>query len=139
MSAVGIKVVSGSTTASVAARHLDAELKVENGQIGFMEPPRYLLRGADLVTEGAITLNQVYNLIDDNVELEAANDKSGVMTLYSLLKFADRVNFTVGRAENPAHKDIKFSQLGVLPRAKIIPMIAEKLKAQGKLVVVQYV
>lgn len=132
----GIKAVCGSTTASIVARHLGIGLKVEAARPGFLEPPSYRLQGVDLVTEGAITLNQVFNLLDGNIE--ATGDPSGVMTLYSLLKFADRVNFTIGRAENPAHKDIRFNQLGMMPRAKIVPMIAEKLKEQGKLVVAEY-
>lgn len=131
----GIKIICGSTTATIASRQLETELKVEAAPPGFLEPPRYRLAGFEVVTEGAITLNQVFNLLDGNIE--PTNDPHGVMTIYSLLKFADRVNFTVGRAENPAHKDLRFNQLGVMPRAKVIPLIAERLREQGKLVVLE--
>jgi hypothetical protein len=134
----GIKVICGATTALLAARCMKRELKMEPVRIGYVEPPRYLLPGVDLTTEGAITLNQVCNLLDAD-EQDLADNQSGVAGLCKLLRFADRVNWTVGTAINPAHADIRFAQMGIWPRHKIIPMLADKLRAQGKLVVLEYV
>jgi serine/threonine protein phosphatase PrpC len=138
LDAYGIKVVCGTSTAALTAREMGRSLKMGKASIGYVEPPRYELPGVDMVTEGAVTLNQVYNLLDED-DVELPNPTSGVASLYSLLRFADRVNWVVGRASNPAHHDIRFTQMGVLPRLKIIPLLTEKLKAQGKLVVVRYV
>jgi hypothetical protein len=133
-----IRVICGSSTAALTARQMGRTLKMEKASIGYVEPPHYSLPGIDVVTEGAVTLNQVYNLMDET-DLGPANPHSGVATLCGLLKFADRVNWIVGRAQNAAHQDIRFTQMGVLQRLKIIPLLVEKLKAQGKLVIVHYV
>ncbi|MEZ7892888.1 MAG: SpoIIE family protein phosphatase [Candidatus Wallbacteria bacterium] len=134
----GIKVVCGSSTANIVSRYLDKPLKVDSVQVNFIEPPKYSLEGIDLVTEGAVTLNQVYNILDEKPG-EYAQNRGGVSTLYSLFQFADRINFTVGKTKNEAHTDVIFRQMGVLPRTSIVPLIAEKLKKEGKLVVINYV
>ena len=51
----------------------------------------------DLVTEGAVTLNQAYNVLDE--DLCDFQEDSGVTELWRILQIADRVNIFVGRAE----------------------------------------
>ncbi len=58
----------------------------------------------------------------------------GVASFYAHFAL-DRVNFLVGGAHNAAAGDSAFRQQGILPRETIIPLIAEKLRAAGKLVV----
>ncbi|MHB8997728.1 MAG: SpoIIE family protein phosphatase [Armatimonadota bacterium] len=133
----GWKVVAGSTTSEIIAKYLDKELQVQQDLTSKLAPPRYYIEGIDLVTEGAITLNQVYNILgEDAAELEA---ESGVTELYHLLHAADRINFLVGMARNPAHGDIVFRQRGLLTRGNIVPLLVEKLQGMGKLVTVEYV
>ncbi len=98
-------------------------------------PPDYEIEGVDLVSEGAVTLNQVYNIWDEDTQ--KLDPDSPVTILYSLLTAANRVNFYLGRAKNPASEDIAFTQMGILRREKIMPLIIEKLKLEGKLVVVK--
>ncbi|MBN1347628.1 MAG: SpoIIE family protein phosphatase [Phycisphaerae bacterium] len=137
MRAEGWKVVCGASTAKIVAKHTHCELAVEQNAESMLAPPRYLLPGIDLVTEGAVTLNQVVNLLgEDPKRFEDANV---VTELCELLQTADRVNFTVGVAANPASTHITFQQQGILTRAKVIPHIVDKLREQGKLVVVNYV
>lgn len=133
----GWKVVAGSTTAEIIARYLKQPLDVEQDFSSRLAPPRYYIEGVDLVTEGAITLNQVYNVLD--ADPTAFEEESGVTELQRLLRDADRVNFIVGVARNPAHGDIVFRQRGLLTRASIVPLLAEKLEKMGKLVTVEYV
>lgn len=133
----GWKVVAGSTTAEIVAAFLDRELEVQQDVASQLAPPRYYLDGIDLVTEGAITLNQVYNILEEAPdELE---EETGVTELYRLLHDADRINFIVGVARNPAHGDIIFRQRGLLTRTNIVPLLVEKLQHLGKLVTVEYV
>ncbi|MEI6503868.1 MAG: SpoIIE family protein phosphatase, partial [Armatimonadota bacterium] len=133
----GWKVVAGSTTSEIVADFLGQELKVEQDATSQLAPPRYYLDGVDLVTEGAITLNQVYNIIDEDPgNLEA---ETGVTELYRLLHEADRINFIVGVARNPAHGDLHFRQRGILTRSHIVPLLSEKLQELGQLVTVEYV
>jgi hypothetical protein len=133
----GWKVVAGSTTAEIVADYLGHPLEVQQDTPSHLAPPRYYLDNVDLVTEGAITLNQVYNVLEeDPSELE---EETGVAELQGLLRDADRINFVFGRARNPAHGDITFRQRGLLTRAHIVPLLAEKLRAMGKLVSIEYV
>ena len=133
----GLKVVCGGTTAHIVAKYLDEPLQVEQEPTSTIAPPRYVINGIDLVTEGAITLNQMYNIMgEDIVKL---NEDSGVTELRLLLNIADRVHFIVGGAENNANSDISFLQRGVLSRKVIIPHIIERLEKNGKLVTVKYV
>jgi hypothetical protein len=93
------------------------------------------MRGIDLVGEGAVTLTQVFNILDGG--LETAGDRSAASELTGLLLRADRVHFTVGGAVNPANRDIAFIKQGILARGSVVPLIAEKLEEQGKLVTLE--
>ncbi|NLX04202.1 MAG: SpoIIE family protein phosphatase [Phycisphaerae bacterium] len=133
----GRKVICGATTTLVVGRCMNLKPRVEQNATSVLAPPRYELPGVDLVTEGAVTLNQVFNVLDEdpgNFE-----EESGVTELHGLLRAADRVNIMVGRASNPANQDIGFRQRGILSRTTIVPLIAAKLRHDGKLVVIDYV
>jgi hypothetical protein len=133
----GIKAVCGGTTAGIVARYLDETLQVEQQPTSNIAPPRYAINGIDLVTEGSITLNQVYNIMDEDVS--KLNEDSGVTELRLLFSVADRVNFIVGGAENHANQDISFLQRGVLSRKVLVPHLIDRLEKEGKLVTVKYV
>ena len=133
----GTKVVCGATTADIVAHRLGKEVEVEQQQYGAVSPPRYSIEGIDLVTEGAVTLNMVYNILDEDPA--AFVEESGVTELYELLQTADKVHFIIGGAKNPAHTDIVFRQRGILPRTTIIPLIGQKLEEAGKLVLFEHV
>lgn len=129
----GVKIICGASTAKIAARFLNKPLSVNEDFSDTITPPDYEIEGVDLVTEGAVTLNQVYNIWDeDSRKLDADNP---VTVLYSLVTAADRINFFIGSAKNPASDDISFAQMGILGREKIIPLIIARLKEEGKLVV----
>ncbi len=108
----------------------------ENPQ-SLLAPPRYQIEGIGLVTEGAVTLNQLYNVLDEDPS--AFEEVSGVTELHALVHAADRINIWIGGAENPATTDISFRQQGILSRHKILPLLAKKLQEMGKLVVVKEV
>lgn len=132
----GAKVICGATTAQVVARILGKRLDVSQESLNSIAPPYYRLEGIDLVTEGAVTLNQVYNILEEDTARYEPN--SGVSQLGRLLKEADRVNFLVGRAPSMAAGDIAFRQQGILPRLTIVPLLERKLRSLGKLVVTRY-
>jgi anti-anti-sigma regulatory factor len=137
LDAQGTHVVCGATTASIVARHTGRSLQVDPDHKSLLAPPKYALAAADLVTEGSVTLNQVYNILD----ADPADwvDPSGVTELAALLKQADRVNITLGLTANPANAGMHFRQQGLLSRAKIVELLAGKLREMGKLVVVHSV
>jgi hypothetical protein len=137
MQAEGLTVVCGGTTAEIVGRVLGKTVRLPSDQSSTIAPPRYEIPGIDLVSEGAVTLNQVYNVIDENPD--DLTELNAVTELCALLQVADRVNIMVGGARNLASGDISFRQCGILTREHIVPLLAEKLRAAGKLVVVEYV
>lgn len=133
----GIKVISGATTADVVSRYSGKEIEVEQKFASLTTPPQYFMEGIDFVTEGAVTLNQVYNILDE--DLSRTTDQSSAIDLACVLQASDWIRFTVGSAMNPANADLVFRKQGILPREKIIPLIADKLEKMGKLVDISYV
>ncbi|MBU2553136.1 MAG: SpoIIE family protein phosphatase [Bacteroidetes bacterium] len=130
----GIQVVCGGTTSRMVARELKRSLVVTEDEHSTLSPPSYKIEHITLVTEGVITLNQVYNLLGEDTD--DLIDESAVYELNALLTNADRIHLWVGSATNPGAGHIQFLQQGILPRKKIVPLIAEKLRSMGKLVVV---
>jgi hypothetical protein len=131
----GTKVVCGGTTADLVARWLGERLLLEEDPVSMVAPPRYEIAGVDLVTEGAVTLNQAYNLLD--TDKGQFREHSGVTELCQLLRAADCIHILHGQARNTAVDEISFRQQGILLRDEIIPHLVEKLRAAGKLVTVQ--
>ncbi|MCE1189629.1 MAG: SpoIIE family protein phosphatase [Ignavibacteria bacterium] len=128
----GLKIVCGATTSKIVARYLGKSVYLNDETDSDITPPDYSIDGIDLATEGAITLNQVYNIYGEKREnLKKANPAT---ELYLLLEVVDRVNFFIGNAINPAVNDISFTQQGILRRDKIIPLLADKLREAGKFV-----
>ncbi len=133
----GSKVLCGSTTTEIFSRELNRPAAVKDTVSGdYFKPPSYDIEGIDLATEGAITLNQVHNIIDEKEEKLDAH--SCVSVLYRLFHESDMINFFVGTASNPAHRAVIFKQMGVLPREAIVLLLAEKLRKMGKLVHLEY-
>jgi len=137
MQAEGRKIVSGATTAKVVSRGLGCRLVVQHDNTSVIAPPNYSIRGIDLVTEGAITLNQINNIFEEDPSNYEAH--TGVTKLCEILHAADRIDFLVGSAVNPANSDILYRQQGILPRARIVPLLAERLRKAGKLVTIETV
>ncbi|HEY3276053.1 MAG TPA: SpoIIE family protein phosphatase [Syntrophorhabdaceae bacterium] len=133
----GTKIVCGSTTAEVVGRILKTPVNVREVSNAFHKPPSYEITGIDYATEGAVTLNQLYNILDEKAD--RLDRDSSVSTLYRLFHSADTINFIMGTATNPGHENIVFRQMGMFPREVIIQLLAEKLRKMGKLVNVEYV
>jgi hypothetical protein len=133
----GLKIVCGGTTAKLVAKFLNVPLEMESEPMSTIAPPRYGIKGINLVTEGAVTLNQVYNILDEDIA--NLHEDSGVTELRLLLGVADKLNIIIGKADNTANADISFRQRGVLSRKVLIPLLAEKLRQEGKLVNVELV
>lgn len=136
MNMPGQKVICGSTTVDIISRELELEVVNLTTAQSFGQPPEYWIEGTDLVTEGAVTLNQVNNILDEPVERLSEN--SVVERLCKMLHEADVIHLMIGNAVNAAHEDLLFKQIGVHVRKAIIQQISEKLKDMGKLVIEKY-
>ncbi len=128
----GTKVVCGGTTAAILARETGLDMEFEQKLTSKHAPPRAEIEGIDIVTEGSVSLNQVYNLWDAGPQ--KLKEDSGVRDLLLCLQEADRVNIILGSAENEAAGDITCLQKGILSRQKVIPLLENKLRQNGKLV-----
>jgi len=131
----GWKVICGGTTARIVSDFLGKPMSVTKTAESLIAPPSHQLEGIDLLTEGAVTLNQVYNILD--VDPETFDEESSVTQLFHFMHTSDRIHFIMGGSLNPATLHISFKQRGVLPRATIVPLLAEKLRAYGKRVVIE--
>lgn len=127
----GIHIACGGSTSKIAARVLKQPMEIES-TASIITPPSYRIEGFELATEGVITLNQVYHLLDEEPENYAKD--SPASELAQLLKMADKINVWLGLAENLDEGNIEFRQQGLLPRKKIMGKIIDKLRQQQKLV-----
>ncbi|MCL2045976.1 MAG: SpoIIE family protein phosphatase [Oscillospiraceae bacterium] len=134
--AVGRIIVCGSTTMHIVARELNLAFEPLPNKNNPSAPPEFFIEGIDLATEGAITLNQVYNVLGDEL-LDLERDSS-VKRMCMMLQEADIVHMHIGNAVNDAHENLLFKQVGVRVRKTIIGLIADKLRQMGKLVIETY-
>jgi len=132
LDSAGIHIVSGGTTSKIVAREQNLPLSIKK-DLNPITPPSYEIDGIELVTEGLVTLNQVFHLLDEDPEDYPEN--SPVSALAWQLRMADRVNIWEGKAVNPGEGLIAFRQQGLMSRQKVLAAIHTKLLQMGKLVV----
>jgi hypothetical protein len=136
MASTGTRVVCGSTTAEVLARELNREIRLKSVGTSLGNPPEYMMDDVDLITEGAVVLNQINNLLDENPD-RFVNDTPAERVCAMLLS-ADVIKFIVGRSVNDAHMELLFKQLGIRPRDAAIRLMIKKLRDLGKLIIDEY-
>lgn len=100
----GRKVICGGTTAQILARELGAQIRVSLKDYVPGFPPASTMEGADLVTEGILTLGRTAELLESGRYADGA-DKSPAARLVDLLLDSDRIDFIVGTKINDAHQD----------------------------------
>ena len=140
----GKRIVSGGTTASIAAKFLNEPLKVGLDFSGDPEiPPVATLKGVDLVTEGVITVNRVLrnaqDYLTDNLhypEWSVQNDGASRMSRM-LFEEATDVSFYVGKAVNPAHQNPGLP-ISFTIKMNLVKELSEALTQMGKRVKVSY-
>lgn len=133
--APGLKIICGSTTLDVYTRHTGVNAEMVESLTPF-EAPTYKVQDIDFASEGAVMLNQLYNLYEINPKnLDAG---APITRLKELLDMSDKICFYLGRAENTEQNEsMIFSQLRIFPRHRIIRMLGDKLKELGKVVTVK--
>lgn len=103
----GRKVVAGGTTSEVIARELG--LKFQEAMVPLADglPPISIMEGADLVTEGVMTLSQVERLLREGDGRPPARDGTAERMVKLLLN-ADAIEFCVGAAVNEFHYNLQY-------------------------------
>ena len=125
----GLHVVCGGTSARLAAAFLGTQVKASLSFPPDGLPPVGSIEGADLVTEGILTMNRVLELLAEGSNPIKDLD-SGAEKLFSLLCQAEKVHFYVGLAENPAHQD-KSLPIPCRDKEKLVKEIANRLSGLG--------
>ena len=124
----GKKVVSGGTTATIISREMGREVKVNMKSFDKAIPPWSEMEGADMVTEGIITLGAVSEMLEQHREIEtSASRQNAAIRMMNMFLDSDRITFIVGTKINEAHQDPTMPvELEI--RRNVIKRIASLLK-----------
>lgn len=134
----GSKVICGGTTGSIIAREWGSDIKVDLKNLDPEVPPYGRLRGADLVTEGIITLSKTLEALkDEEARKKYLGRKNAVSLLAQIFLESDRIKFLVGKALNPAHQNPDLP-LNLALKMQVVKEIAETLEEKGKKVEMVY-
>lgn len=101
----GRRVISGGTTANILARELGVTVTVTLRDLDPAMPPASSMEGADLVTEGIITLSRAAELLDRREGAPDRGRPSPAARIVDLLLDSDQIDFVVGTKINEAHQD----------------------------------
>ncbi|TAH53897.1 MAG: stage II sporulation protein E, partial [Treponema sp.] len=106
----GKKIVSGGTTANILSRELGRKVTLNLRNIDPNIPPVSQMDGADLVTEGIITLGRVAEILEQGSRIGATasterDRENGAGKIVEFLLDSDRISFVVGTRINDAHQD----------------------------------
>ena len=125
----GKKAICGSSTMKMYCRQLNIEPKIEI--VGENMPQaRYYIPNIDLASEGAITLNDCYKILNKNIV-----DNFQANMLANLIKEDKNIFFIIGTAET----DISlYERNNIFPRLEIIKKIINYLKNNNFSVSVKY-
>lgn len=139
----GKHIICGGTTSSIASEYLKKPIFPNLTSSDPDIPPIATMEGADLVTEGVITINRVLeyarDCLADNASYEKWRYKKDGASLISrtLFEEATDINFFVGKAINPAHQN-EDMPINFNIKMQLVKELAECLKQMGKRVKVIY-
>lgn len=141
----GKKIVSGGTSANIAARILGKEIVTTVSGDDASVPPMAAIEGIDLVTEGVITLGKALKLLkkyeqdDFDVEffdeLDAENGASKLAKL--LIEECTELHLFVGTATNVAHRSSNLS-FDLSIRMNLVEQLRDVVRKMGKNVSIKY-
>ena len=130
----GKKGVAGGTTAGILARELNREIYINQNSEGSL-PAVSFMEGADIVTEGILTLTRVSEYLSDG---DFEDKKDAAKDLIDFLLDADCIDFVVGAKVNSAHYDPNLP-IEIELRRDVVKKISKTLKDKYlKKVAIQY-
>lgn len=139
----GKHIICGGTTSSIAAKYLRKPLRTSLDFLDPEIPPTATLEGADLVTEGVITVNRVLEYAKDYLKDNSSFDDWGYkhdgasQIARMLFEEATDINFFVGRAINPAHQSIDLP-INFTIKMQLVRELTDCLNKMGKKIKVSY-
>ncbi len=100
----GKKIISGATTGDIISRELNVTIENSFEFIDPDLPPISHMDGADLVTEGILTLSKVVEILRNFNETSTLGNGPADLIVKMLLE-SDEIHFLVGTGINIAHQD----------------------------------
>lgn len=132
----GKKAICGGTTANLVSRELNIPIESEMSLNSGILPAISRMEGADLITEGILTLTKACEYLEGEKDF---NKKDAAGELVKFFLDSDCINFMVGAKLNQAHYDPTLP-VEIEIRKNVIKKIAKLLEERFiKKVVVQYV
>lgn len=98
----GKTVICGGTTANIVERELCLKCEIDKTSFDPKIPMCSIMDGVDLVTEGILTLTDVYRMLKEGIDTDKNN---GATRLAKMLLDSDKIDFVVGTKINIAHQD----------------------------------
>lgn len=98
----GKTAICGGTTANIIERELCLKCEMDKSTFDPNIPMASIMPGIDLVTEGILTLTEVYRMLKEGVDEDKDN---AAVRLTKLLLDSDKIDFVIGTKINEAHQD----------------------------------
>ena len=100
----GVRIIAGGTTAQIVSEGVSEELAVDMSDIHSTIPPRAIMKSADLVTEGMLTINKVIKILEEE-DTSNLVDSNAAYRMAELLLDSDNIYILMGTAINEAHQN----------------------------------
>lgn len=123
----GTKVICGGTTAKIIARELNKKVLVDLRHLHPEIPPVSIMEGADLVTEGIITMTRALEYLESQ-QLPANSGSNAALQLANVFLDTDEINFIVGTKLNDANQVINYKSMEI--RHTIVRKLATILESR---------
>ena len=141
----GKKVVCGGTSANIAARYMNKEVRTTLEYVDPDIPPIGYIDGIDLVTEGVRTLSRALTLLkryekeelDEEFFKELDKQNGGSMVAKMLIESSTDVDLLVGKTINVAHQSPELP-FDISIRMNLIEQMKDVLTKLGKKVTLTY-
>ncbi|MHB8106952.1 MAG: PP2C family protein-serine/threonine phosphatase [Candidatus Cryosericum sp.] len=135
----GEKVICGGTTTKIICRETGRTADVDIATARPDCPPMGSMPGADLVTEGVLTISKAIQLVRqaNGDESNLPDDHNGAVELARTMLGSDHVKFIVGLRVDPLYQN-PLLPLSISLRKYLIEELAGLLRAAGKSVDIDY-
>ncbi|HWQ21725.1 MAG TPA: PP2C family protein-serine/threonine phosphatase [Clostridia bacterium] len=135
----GEKVVCGGTTTNIISRETGRVAEVDVSTARPDCPPMGSMPGADLVTEGVLTISKAIQLVRqaNGDERNIPHDRNGATELARTMLGSDHVKFIVGLRVDPLYQN-PLLPLSISLRKYLIEELAGLLRTAGKSVDIDY-
>jgi hypothetical protein len=139
------KIISGGTSANIAARILNKNIITNHNYTDPALPPVARIEGIDLVTEGVLTLSRALILlkqfthgnVDESFFDELDKDNGGSRIAKLIIEDCTILNLFVGKAINEAHQNTELP-FDLSIRMNLVEQIKDAVVKMGKKVTVKY-